>query len=107
MPSKGSRARVSNAERVQRHRVRSERSGRTRVEVSVPSEDAELIRTLAERLRAGKTEAASVRAAFATLGTRRRARNGKQLLAFFRASPLVGEDLLVERDSGLGRDPPL
>lgn len=101
---KGSRARPAGARRVQRHRDREERSGRARLEVTVPATDAELIRALAGRLRAGGNEAAAVRTALASLAVTSRARNGKELLAFFRASPLVGEELRFDRDRSLGRD---
>ncbi len=101
---KGTRARPAGARRVQRHRDRAERSGRTRLEVTVPGTDAELIRALAGRLRAGGKEAAAVRTALAPLVVTSRARNGKELLAFFRASPLIGEDLRFDRDRSPGRD---
>ncbi len=101
------RAHPTGASRVQRHRHRLERSGRARIEVTVPTTDAKLMRALAERLRAGGEAAAAVRAALAPLVAGARARNGKELLAFFRASPLVGEGLRIERDSSPGREPAL
>lgn len=104
---KGSRSRPAGASRVQRHRNRLERSGRARVEVTVPASDAKLMRALADRLRAGGEAAVAVRTALAPLVAGARARNGKELLAFFRASPLVGEELRIERDRSAGREPAL
>lgn len=102
--AKGTRARPAGAQRVQRHRERAERRGKTRLEVTIPAADVELMRAIAERLRAGGEQAAGVRAALADVAGRRRARTGKELLAFFRASPAVGVELAIERDPSPGRD---
>ena len=72
-----------------------------RIEVTVPAQDAPLIRGLAAVLRAGGDEARHVRKNLRPLA--RAAATGIELVAFFRASPLVGEDLAFERDRSHGR----
>ncbi len=95
LPNEGSKARVA------RHRVRRSASGLRRVEVTVPAGDAMLIRTAAAAFRQGGEEAHRLREALApALST---ARTGKELVAFLRASPLVGEELDFERDKSAGR----
>jgi hypothetical protein len=100
---KASKTRPAGTQRVQRHRVRQERGGKSRVEVTVPATDARLVRTVADWLRAGGHNAAAIREALAPALASGRARTGEELLAFFRASPLVGVDLRVERDKSAGR----
>ena len=75
----------------------------SRVNVTVPAGDAALVREVAAALRRGGEDARQVRDGLAPLFGRRRARTGRELLAFFRASPLVGEDLDLERDRSTGR----
>ena len=87
--------------RVARHRIRRSASGLRRVEVTVPAADAALVRTMAATLRRGGDEAREVRNALAPVAAR--ARSGQELVAFLRASPLVGEDLVFERDLSVGR----
>jgi hypothetical protein len=70
----------------------------------VPAQDAEAIRRLAAMLRAGGEEAASARRRLDDLLPTRMAQSGHDLVAFFRASPLVGLDLDLERDKSRGRD---
>ncbi|MYE82611.1 MAG: hypothetical protein F4X36_12410 [Gammaproteobacteria bacterium] len=85
-----------------RHRVKRSASGLRRVEVTVPAGDAALIRTAAAAFRRGGEEADRLREALApALST---ARTGMELVAFLRASPLVGEDLVFERDRSVGRE---
>ncbi len=93
--------------RLQRFRARQERSGLVRVEVGLPANDAQLVRALAGQLRAGGAAAGEIRAALAPLIAGTKARTGAELLSFFRASPLVGLGLDMERDRSTGRDSPL
>lgn len=67
----------------------------------MPAADAALVRTMAATLRRGGDEAREVRNALAPVAAR--ARSGQELVAFLRASPLVGEDLVFERDLSVGR----
>ena len=89
--------------RVIRHRVRTAAEGLRRVEVTVPANDSRLVRSVASALRAGGEEATKVREAFASVTAIEPSRTGAELLAFLRASPLVGEDLKIERDRTAGR----
>ena len=74
-----------------------------RVEVTVPAEDVVLIRRLASELRARGETADHLRASIGEAVGFRPARTGEELLAFFRSSPLVGEDISFERDRSSGR----
>ena len=89
--------------RVIRHRIRAVAEGLRRVEVTVPANDSGLVKAVAGVLRAGGDEARRVRDAFASMTAIDPARTGAELLAFLRASPLVGEDLMIERDRTTGR----
>jgi hypothetical protein len=94
----------SAAPRVARYRARLAVSGARRIEVTVPAQDAEAIRRLAAVLRAGGEEAANARDRLDDLLPPRMAQSGRDLVAFFRASPLVGLELDLERDKSPGRD---
>ena len=89
--------------RVIRHRARAAAQGSRRVEVTVPPNDAGLVKAVAGLLRAGGDEARMVRDALASMTAIEPARTGAELLAILRASPLVGEDLTIERDRTRGR----
>lgn len=89
--------------RVARHRRKLATSGAKRVEVTVPAPDAPLVKALADALRTGGDDADRLRAALQPLVSVPRARTGKELVAFLRASPLVGTDLEIERDRSTGR----
>ena len=89
--------------RVTRQRVRPVAKGLRRVEVTVPENDAKLVKAVASALRAGGDEARRVREAFASMTAMEPARTGAELLAFLQAAPLVGEDLAIERDRTTGR----
>jgi hypothetical protein len=91
------------ARRVAKHRQRLMRTGTRRIEVSVPEGDTQLVRAVAKTLRSGGEAARSARAAIAPLVDAKTARTGKDLVAFFRSSPLVGIDLKIERDRSPGR----
>ena len=92
------------AERVGRYRRKLARTGVKRVEVAVPARDAGLIRRIAEVLRADDADAERLRGALAALITPP-ADTAAELLAFFRASPFVGENVEIERDKSTGRPP--
>lgn len=85
------------------HRRKVAASGVARVEVTVPASDASLVRDLAAMLRAGGEGALRVRESVRPLIRPRAAVSGEELIAFFRASRLVGETLVFERDRSEGR----
>ena len=89
--------------RVTRHRRKQSAAGAQRVEVTVPRNDAGLVRALADILRAGGAAAEQLRERLRPLVADDRARTGGDLVAFFRNSPLAGEDLALERDRVPGR----
>ena len=95
--------RKASGARMTRYRDRQAREGLRRVEVAVPAEDAALIRRLASELRAGGAAAARLRAVVGGPDDFRPAETGEELVAFFRNSPLVGEDIDFERDPSTGR----
>lgn len=89
--------------RLARHRLKTAATGSRRVEVVIPAADAPLIKAVAGVLRSGGAEAARVRAQLQPLASPGKARTGAELVAFLRASPLVGADLDLERDRSTGR----
>ena len=91
------------ADRVRQHRGRLAAGGLRRMELAVPSADTPLLRRLAALLRAGGQPAERLREQLAPAVGTSPARNGEELIAFFRASPLVGEDVRAERDRSPGR----
>lgn len=91
------------AGRVAGHRQRLARSGIRRVEVTIPAQDTTLVRELAATLRRGGEEARKIRARLRSVAARKQANTGQELVAFFRASPLVGLDVEFERDKSTGR----
>ena len=96
-------SREGTKQRVVRHRAKVAAQGARRVEVTVPVQDVGIVKAVAGVLRAGGDEARQVRDALASLTAVERARTGTELLDFLRASPLVGEDLTIERDRTPGR----
>ncbi len=94
---------MSTTRRVARHRKKLATSGARRVEVTVPVQDAGLVRDVAALLRAGGDQARKVRERVRPLVRPEHATSGSDLVAFFRASPLVGVELEVERDKSPGR----
>ena len=89
--------------RVSRHRRRVSASGAQRVEVTVPSRDASLVKAIAGALRSGGDEAEHVRQSLQPVLAAPRVRTGAELVAFLRASPLTEADLPIERDRSAGR----
>lgn len=89
--------------RVVRHRKKVATGGAKRVEVTVPSRDAPLVKAIAGALRSGGEEAKRIRESLQPMLSVPRARTGHELVAFFRTSPLVGAELQIERDRSTGR----
>lgn len=89
--------------RVVRHRKKVATGGAKRVEVTVPSRDAPLVKAIAGALRSGGEEAKRIRESLQPLLSVLRAKTGPELVAFLRASPLVGAELQIERDRSAGR----
>ena len=89
--------------RVSRHRRRVSASGAQRVEVTVPSRDASLVKAIAGALRSGGDEAEQVRRLLQPVLAIPRVRTGAELVAFLRASPLTEAELPIERDRSTGR----
>ena len=94
---------TAKTSRVARHRKKAAISGAKRVEVTVPSPDAPLVKAIAGALRSGGEEAKRIREALEPMLSVPRAKTGKEMVAFFRASPLVGAELEIERDRSAGR----
>ncbi len=89
--------------RVARHRVKAAANGSRRLEVTVPAQDAPLVKAVAGALRSGGAEAKRVRKALKPLVSPEQARTGAELVAFLRASPVAGAELTFERDPSSGR----
>ncbi len=90
--------REGTKQRVVRHRAKVAAQGARRVEVTVPAQDVGIVKAVAGVLRTGGDEARRVRDVLASLTAVEPARTGTDLLAFLRSSPLVGEDVTIERD---------
>ena len=89
--------------RVSRHRRRVSASGAQRVEVTVPSRDASLVKAIAGALRSGGDEAEHIRRSLQPVLGSPRVCTGAELVAFLRASPLTEAELPIERDRSAGR----
>lgn len=103
MPQQQEQRKGDARSRVARHRRNLAAAGTRRVEVTVPAEDVVLVREMAAALRAGGEAAQRVRDSVEPLVRRKRATTGRELLEFFRKSPLVGVDLDLERDRSTGQ----
>ncbi len=86
-----------------RHRKKIATSGAKRVEVTVPSRDAPLVKAIASALRSDGEDAKLIRNSLQPVLGVPRARTGSELVAFLRASPLTDSGLLIERDRSTGR----
>lgn len=93
--------------RVARHRNKLVTSGSKRVEVTVPSGDATLVKAIAGALRSGGKNAKHIRDSLQPIVSASKAKTGSELVAFFRKSPLVGAELKIDRDTSTGRSPDL
>lgn len=89
--------------RVARHRSGAKAKGSQRVEVTVPSRDASLVKAIAGALRQGGQDAKRIRESVQSLVAAPKAQTGAELVAFFRNSPLVDAELSLERDRSTGR----
>lgn len=89
--------------RLARHRTKASARGSRRVEVTVPACDADLVKAIAGALRSGGQNAKRIRESLELLVSAKRAQTGAELVAFFRASPIVGTDFIIERDQSAGR----
>ena len=89
--------------RVARHRTKVAAEGSKRVEVTVPTRDANLVKAIAGALRSGGVDAKRIRDSLRPMLSAPKAKTGSELVAFFRKSPLVGADLQTERDTSTGR----
>ena len=88
--------------RVKSHRARLSKAGLKRVELTVPEGDVELVCRLAVHLRDDRETTSPLRDQLrASLS--KPALTGEELVAFFRASPLIEADLIIERDRSPGR----
>lgn len=94
--------RTQEASRVSRHRKRIASSGARRVEVTVPSQDAPLVKAIAGALRSDGVEAKLIRQLLYPVLTAPKAKTGAELVAFLRASPLTETELSIERDRSVG-----
>ena len=84
-------------------RLRASARGITRVEVSVPLEDASLLRSVARTLREDERGASRLRELLESEVGRAAARTGTELVDFLRASPLRETELEIGRDRSLAR----
>jgi hypothetical protein len=89
--------------RTARYRRRQALRGAMRIEVTIPARDVELIRRLATNLRDGGERAERLRTAINAEFGFQPAQTGDELLAFFRSSPLKGEEVSFQRDRSSGR----
>lgn len=89
--------------RVAQHRSRATAKGSKRVEVTVPSRDASLVKAIAGALRQGGKDAKRIRDSIRPLVSSPKAKTGSELVAFFRGSPLAGSEFSAERDQSTGR----
>jgi len=98
-----SNLKTQQASRVSRHRKRISTGGAKRVEVTVPLQDAPLVKAIAGALRSGGEEAELIRRSLHQRLTAPTAKTGAELVAFLRASPLTDADFATERDHSTGR----
>jgi len=89
--------------RLLEHRKRPLAARAKRVAVTVPAQDVQVIRDLAEALRAGGKRAIAARSAARPVVKKSGFRSGRELLEFFQNSPLAEVDLYLERDKSTGR----
>ena len=89
---------------MRRHRRKALAEGSKRVEVTVPAEDADLIRAVGRTLREGGGAGAVVRRRLADLVSAPPIRTGADLIAALRSTlPKGMEELEFERDRSTGR----
>lgn len=98
-----SRSQDASHRRLARHRSRVAARGLKRVELALPTGDVAMMKAAARALRTGGADAAKVREALTPVLASPVMESGSDLVAFLRASPLMGADLLFERDRSDGR----
>ena len=86
-----------------RHRKKAAAQGAKRVEVTVPAEDAALIRAVARTLKDRGRAAETLRRRLAGLESPREIRTGADLIAALRSTFPEGMELDFERDRSPGR----
>lgn len=89
--------------RVKAYRNRLQNQGVKRVEVRIPAQDVPLVHGIAGILRAGGDEARTLREQIHHATSDDQQATGKDLVAFFRASPLKDVTLDLERDTATSR----
>ena len=94
---------TQRASRIARHRKKVATSGAKRVEVTVPSRDAPLVKAIAGALRSDGEEAKLIRQSLQPMLAVTRAKTGSELVTFLRASPLTDSELVIQRDRFTGR----
>ena len=96
-------SKASQKRAVRSYRKRLSVRGMSRFEVVAKKEDRDLIRSVAQRLSESTNDRVSIRAALQdVLSGNSQPKGG--ILRALRASPLVGEDLGIERPIVSGRD---
>ena len=91
------------AKRMALYRRKAKRAGRERLEVSLPTRDAELIRYAVNRIREGGDAAEQMRSMLEQIKQPQAviAQSTEELYGLFRRSPFVGLGLAFERDKSL------
>jgi hypothetical protein len=92
-----------NRRRTAAYRHRLDSQGVKRVEVRIPARDVPLVHSIAGVLRSGGDEAATLREQMQLATGDDAAATGKDLVAFFRNSPLASVGLNPERDKSSSR----
>ena len=100
---KATNLKTQEASRVSRHRKKLAISGAQRVEVTVPSRGAPLVKAIAGALRSDGEETELIRRSLQPMLTAPRATTATELIAFLRASPLPEAELPIKRDRSTGR----
>lgn len=90
-------------QRVREYRNRLSDRGIKRIEVTIPAEDAPLIHSIASILRSGGNEAQLLREQMEQATGDKLQNTGKDLIEFFRNSPLADVAVELERDKATSR----
>jgi hypothetical protein len=94
---------TDNYRRTKAFRDRLDVQGVKRIEVRIPARDVPLVHSIAGILRAGGDEATNLREQIQQATGENTATTGKDLVAFFRDSPLMDVDINLERDTSTSR----
>ena len=90
-------------QRINAYRSRLQNQGVKRVEIRIPVQDVHLLHSIAGILRTGGEEAYLLREKMSHATGEEAHSTGKDLIAFFRNSPLKDTVLELERDSATSR----